>query len=82
MKTKHTETPWFESVHDDNNERVIRAHKDSDYEPIICNCECDAPSSFDGEQIGANAAFIVRACNGWDDVPALRKRLAELEDSR
>jgi hypothetical protein len=27
----------------------------------------------------ADAAFIVRACNAWDDVEALRARIAELE---
>jgi hypothetical protein len=28
------------------------------------------------------AAFIVRACNGWNDVAALRARLAELEGGK
>lgn len=29
-----------------------------------------------------NAAFIVRACNGWDNIDALRDRIAELEGAK
>lgn len=31
------------------------------------------------EAADANAALIVRACNAWNDIDALRARIAELE---
>jgi hypothetical protein len=72
MNATHTPTPWTlnaerEKIEDADGEFVTRIslsrYHDDRADPIA----------------EANAAFIVRACNGWNDVNALRARLAELE---
>ena len=63
MSEKHTPGPWFVSVNDDTDETVVRCNEDADYEPIICNCECDAAISVDhdGDEVSANARLIAAA---------------------
>ena len=67
MKDKHTPTPWFVSINEDNNETVVRSNEDAEYEPIICNCEADfAMDSSSVYDIKANAEFICTACNSHE----------------
>lgn len=67
---QHTPTPWKQLALSD--------------ELITVSSEAGRPIAITATKKGrdediANAAFIVEACNGWDDADALRKRLAELE---
>lgn len=69
-ETKHTPTPWH------YKERCAYGN-DLYYGDDWLGYTI---STVTGEDIAEyNAAFIVRACNGWENKEALRARLAELE---
>jgi len=63
MNAEHTPGPWFVSVHDDNNETVVRCRENQGYEPIICNCEYDNIDIVTVEELAANARLIAAAPN-------------------
>ena len=75
--SKHTPPPYRQgSSHGD------RLHMAFANGCAVFVCEPDyraLPNSGEREQQEATCAFIVRACNGWNDINALRERLAELE---
>lgn len=66
---KHTPTPWKIGLAGESSSAVDAVfEKDGQkYFTHVCTAE------------NSNAAFIVEACNGWNDAEALKRRLAELE---
>jgi hypothetical protein len=85
----HTPTPW-EYVRDGKKSNYdktpkFRIETKSRQLRIIAIIQPQISADmtgFDCEQSEANAAFIVRSCNGWNDKAALRARLLELEGGK
>lgn len=71
----HTPTPWL--VSDFDYTTVYAEIEDGDFhqEPGICSCDGEAIAKIEDRDVRrANAAFIVRACNAYDElVAALRE---------
>lgn len=70
QKTQHTPTLCY-FVGNANGKGLIRIEIDGTGEHVA--------SMPRGEKSKEYAAFIVRACNGWDSIDALRERIKELE---
>lgn len=73
MNAQHTPTPWFAEIDQHDNALCINSKSDGEIEYFIARMI----GGYLAEK--ADAAFIVLACNGWDNVDALRTRIAELE---
>lgn len=69
-KPAHTPTPW---AFRKNGTRLII---DGPNSRMVAETLEYVPSEGEAK---ANAALIVRACNAWNDVEALKARIAELE---
>lgn len=87
VRAAHTETPWRGQIDG------VFLHSDWSADKSGASSTCSAPivdsrgktvalvviEGWNESELEANAAFIVTACNGWNDIEALRKRLVELE---
>ena len=77
----HTPTPWkIESGI--NPTWILFDEKTSTTIGLIGDIPNSNSNDIDYEEQRGNAEFIVRACNGWNDVTKLKARIAELEDAQ
>ena len=72
--TKHTPTPWKV---DQTPHHKLGWFITSDEIGGVATAQNNKLLSPD--EIEANAEFIVRACNGWDNIEALKERIKDLE---
>lgn len=89
-KMNHTPTPWKLSEKRSQTFHILGEPRNVDcIDPISGKRFIDkspkligrvSAGPLLGEEGDANAEFIVRACNGWNDIEALRARLKELEN--
>lgn len=87
MNSKHTPRPWAHGFSDGsgraNDEQggwiLAGEHPAHDKAVIVVQGGQDEWGVAKGVVNPADAALIVTACNAWDNIDALRARIAELE---
>lgn len=89
--SKHTPTPWELDEDDEENNLpfipINGIEGEEKHKIMIAQVLCDfthdeRDMAYISDRARLDAAFIVRACNGWNNVQALKDRLTELEGDK